>query len=531
MQNLRIEKLKNLSLVALLMAGAAFAACSSSSDEIIDKQPANPTAPKVYTLVIKASKGGEAKGDGATTRALTTGSSGINVCWNGEETIEVEQDGVNIGSATAKASEDGKTTITAKLTTAPDPEKDLNFYLCGSNRDYTGQVGLLTGTNSISENYDYAMDCLPAYSYTIVGDNVTPNNPSFYLEFNAVKQAIIKFTLKDKADNAAISPSALTVTDGTSTVELTSIPASTYTANGDGVLYVAFPATGSEETITLTARVGDNIYSYSKSGVEFALGTYYPITVKMNKILARVTDVNFILNGGYKEISEDDAAELADLCWKMGGGENNEKLYVLYGKEGDYDAYCVVYYGNQLWQTDLKNIYEMDGDNFWFVVCGPVTYTAPTLVSGTLTYNGSAQALVTPGSATGGKIYYSTGGGSWSDEVPAGTNAGTYTVYYEVVPNTGYTGVEPTLLGTITIEKADWTGGIVTVTENGGNYYASYSGPGSITKWEYSTNGGLDYTEDSSTSNQSNQYMNAKDWRVTIGYDTNHNQTTFTGSY
>lgn len=93
------------------------------------------------------------------------------------------------------------------------------------------------------------------------------------------------------------------------------------------------------------------------------------------------------------------------------------------------------------------------------------TYTAPTLVSGTLTYNTSAQALVTGGSATNATIYYSTNGGSsWSTDVPTGTNAGSYTVYYKVVPADGYSGgVESTSLGTKTINKAN---GWVTLSPN-----------------------------------------------------------------
>ena len=305
MQNLRIEKLKNLSLAALLMAGAAFTACSSSSDEITDKQPENPTTPKVYTLVIKASKGdasreqngtrsnsaeaqfalGEAKGGDTTTRALKEGTSGIDAYWSGTETIEVKQDGVNIGSATAKASPDGNTTITATLTSAPDPTKDLNFYLGGSNIDYTGQVGLLTGTGSISEKYDYVESLIYSNAYTVEGYNVIPGEfTTLDFSLGVTNQAIIKFTLQDKANDAAISPSALTVTDGTSTVSLTSIPDATYTANGDGVLYVAFPAAGSAKTITLTATVGDDTYTYTTSSAKtFYCGQYYPITVKMTK--------------------------------------------------------------------------------------------------------------------------------------------------------------------------------------------------------------------------------------------------------
>ena len=99
------------------------------------------------------------------------------------------------------------------------------------------------------------------------------------------------------------------------------------------------------------------------------------------------------------------------------------------------------------------------------IAAAPVSYTAPTLVSSTLTYNGSGRALVTGGSATGGTIYYrydytpyigSASSSEWSTTVPAPTNAGTYTVYYKVEPNAGYSGgVESTLLGDKIISKAN----------------------------------------------------------------------------
>ena len=57
------------------MAGAAFAACSSSDDEILNDQPiVNPTAPKTYTMTIQASKG-----DAATTRGLSLDGNTLNV--------------------------------------------------------------------------------------------------------------------------------------------------------------------------------------------------------------------------------------------------------------------------------------------------------------------------------------------------------------------------------------------------------------------------------------------------------------------
>ncbi len=399
---------KNIkTLAALLIASATFVACSSDNDIIGEnQQPVNPTGK--YTMTINASKG-----DGATTRALNLTDHTLNATWSEGEIVEVYQGGSKIGELTAAASTDASTTLTGTFDAAPSTSADLTFYFHTNTTSYSGQDGTLA---TIASSYDF---CAPATvatgDFTVNSANHTISVPAG-ISFGANQQAIIKFTLKDKANDAAISPSALTVTDGTSTVELTSIPAATYTANGgdNNVLYVAFPAAGSAKTITLTATVGDDTYTYETATAKtFVNGQYYEITVKMTK----------------------------------------------------YVPEC--------------------------------SYTAPTLVGGTLTYNGSARALVTGGSATNATIYYSTNGGSsWSTDVPTGTNAGNYTVYYKVVPDDGYTGgVESTSLGTKTINKAngwvslsstsssDWMNywgksASVTVNHHGGSLSASKSGGG-----------------------------------------------------
>ena len=51
----------------------------------------------------------------------------------------------------------------------------------------------------------------------------------------------------------------------------------------------------------------------------------------------------------------------------------------------------------------------------------------------TLTYTGSAQALIAAGEAAGGTMVYSLDGVSFSEAIPTGTNAGEYTVYYKAM--------------------------------------------------------------------------------------------------
>ena len=334
-------------LAALLMAGAAFTACSS--DDNIIEQPQNPTEPKVYTLVIKASKGTD-----TTTRALKDVSGEIKAFWSGTETIEVGQYNYTtekydiIGEANAAPSADGNTTITAELTSAPDPDKDLNFFLGGSTLNFTGQVGLLTGTNSISEKYDYASDCLTSGSFTVdeINNKVIPNkNNSRTLEFRAAEQAIIKFTLKDKANNEAISPTAFTVSDGTNTVELTSIPTTTYDTNGDGVLYVAFPPGAENTTITLTATVGDDTYTYTTPSTKtFWRGQYYEITVKMTKQEVHIVNSTTgaaveKVNGTYSLIDGESYTMSG-----IGSGDIYGKGFTLTIEDGTILTGCIYYY-------------------------------------------------------------------------------------------------------------------------------------------------------------------------------------------
>ncbi|MCR5471652.1 MAG: leucine-rich repeat domain-containing protein [Prevotella sp.] len=79
--------------------------------------------------------------------------------------------------------------------------------------------------------------------------------------------------------------------------------------------------------------------------------------------------------------------------------------------------------------------------------------TAPTLRTD-LVYNGQTQALITAGEVDHGTMLYSTNGTTWSNKVPTATNAGDYNIYYKVVPEGHYLGVEPTLIGQASIAKA-----------------------------------------------------------------------------
>ena len=69
----------------------------------------------------------------------------------------------------------------------------------------------------------------------------------------------------------------------------------------------------------------------------------------------------------------------------------------------------------------------------------------PPTAQETLTYAGQEQALITAGSVTsGGTMQYSlTENGTYSQDIPAGTDAGTYTVWYRVIGDANHNDTAP----------------------------------------------------------------------------------------
>ena len=260
-------------LVALLMAGAAVTSCSSD-DTIADQPVQQPVGPQVYTMTVEATKGGD-----ATTRALADGGTTLTATWATTENVYVKKvDTWATGSLKPQA--DGATaTLKGELsgvTIAANDVLTLQFPRSGA-LDYTGQVGTL---EDIAAKYDYATATVTVKS--VSGGDIIPEAATTTFQH---QQAIVRFTLKNSDGTALPSnPTAFTMTDGTSTVELTSIPAGTYTTNGAGVLYVAFPASNGSADITLTATVGSDTYTLTTSSSKtFNIGNFYRVTAKMAK--------------------------------------------------------------------------------------------------------------------------------------------------------------------------------------------------------------------------------------------------------
>ncbi len=93
---------------------------------------------------------------------------------------------------------------------------------------------------------------------------------------------------------------------------------------------------------------------------------------------------------------------------------------------------------------------------------GAATLTTTPVIADDWTYDVASHALVkTPGAAENGEVQYSVNGGEYSAAVPQATDAGAYTVKYQVVGAADCDGIGETELGTVTVGKATLTAGDV----------------------------------------------------------------------
>lgn len=273
-------------LATLLLMGVVLTGCAEDTwfqDENVKEG--------TYTMTVQASMCSE------VTRALSPNGSTINASWaEGEEVTvyNVTHNADLSGTLVAKSS-GTSTTLKGQLTGTIVAGDQLKLKFLSPT--YSSQDGTLTGSaNSIDKVCDYAEATVTVSSVTD-GYVMTTTSASF-----TNQQSIVKFTLLDKGNgDAAINPTSLTISDGTSTVNLFDIPSATYTTNGNGVLYVAFPASGTAKTISLNVIGGSNHYFYEKSDVTFTNNNFYDVTVKLGSIGA--LPGKFTINAGGGQVS------------------------------------------------------------------------------------------------------------------------------------------------------------------------------------------------------------------------------------
>ena len=148
--------------------------------------------------------------------------------------------------------------------------------------------------------------------------------------------------------------------------------------------------------------------------------------------------------------------------------QNSDGSWPLYTKLTDSTKFTVTTssLGTGMYRFIVNAIYQNADNGLFYSVQAPLpcyievtrskaAYTFEPAAVESLTYNGNAQALVSGGETSDGTIVYSltNNGEDWSAEIPKATNAGTYTVYYKIVPDANHSGTNVSSLE-VTIARA-----------------------------------------------------------------------------
>ena len=301
-------------MAALLIASAAFTACSNEDGAVIGEQPAATQTSQVYTLTLQA-----ANATGAQHRALALDGEKLVAKWAAGDELTV----INVTSMTpldgtltaSNVSADGKTcTFSGSLTGTIEVTNQLALH-------YHATSGTQNGTLESAAANDQANAIVTVASVEAGNITISESEASFN-----TTTAMLKLTLKDGSANALNATSLKITVDGVD-IFTASPTAATYTANGDGVLYFAVPEqfdaaaiiaqekSGGSPTpplietwrtnlntydVTFTATVGSNTYTATKTGYKLAAGKYYATELTMAKLtnLSSISGTEYTVQDG-----------------------------------------------------------------------------------------------------------------------------------------------------------------------------------------------------------------------------------------
>lgn len=348
--------------VALLVAGVTMTGCMDSN---IPEQLNGANKMKMSIVASKGAENNQVKG---MKRALGLDGNTLNATWAVGEQVTVynETKGAALGGYLEAQEAGASTTLLGELTGEVETGDLLTLKFCSPN--YAAQAGTL---DYIAANCDYAVAENVEVS-SVVGETIYTVDDANFVN----QQAIVKFTLQDAANDNAISASQLVF-------ELASVTYTITPASAASELFVAIPACSGQD-IAMTATVGSDTYTYDKTGVSFANGQYYPITVKMTKLInylatpltleatsnGRINIQNpksgmkYSKNGGAKVSLGSSPTNInvvaGDKLQFYGNGtsiNNYSEVYIGYGQANttDYTTATHILYGNIMSLVDENN--------------------------------------------------------------------------------------------------------------------------------------------------------------------------------
>ena len=272
--------INSIAAVSLL---AVFSCTENIEPEVtpVDQTTPEVKTSKTYSMTITAGKGG------MQTKALSVEDHVLSATWTAGDVVTVynkTKEAALTGELTA-AESGASTTLSGDLTGTIEEDDILQLsFLSG---DYSTQGGTL---EYIAEHCDYAIAEVKVAS--IDEGKITTTDAADFIN----QQAIVQFTLKNNSGEASQYVSRLSIgyrsEDLSGSIVITDSQNAVST-NGNGIVYVAFPAV-LDATVNLSADFTGqyDCYFYEKAGITFGRGRYYEIGVKMSHVVYITTEEN-----------------------------------------------------------------------------------------------------------------------------------------------------------------------------------------------------------------------------------------------
>ena len=246
--------------------------CAENNDP--EDKPVEPK-PQAGTYTVTIVAGKEAVG----TKALSLEGGTLKAVWAVNEEVSVfnETKGAAL-TGTLKAQSAGTSTTLKGELKGVTIDKNDKLTLQFLSPSYNTQDGTL---EYIAAHCDYATANVTVTE--VSGSNIS-TDPARFIN----QQAFVKILLTepDGQDRyAPFSPQSLTIDYGEGSIELSSIPASTWSSNGAGVVYVALPAINDGVLSLEAAKTQFDYLFYQKTDVTFSRGHYYELDVKMSDLV------------------------------------------------------------------------------------------------------------------------------------------------------------------------------------------------------------------------------------------------------
>lgn len=433
----------SIRILSLAVLALAMAACSNDMEQPTAVQPAPGNAGEGIPFSATIATGS------ATTRALKEEKGIISSTWAKDEQVALIHNGVvDVMTAGDPDETTGNVTITGTLSVTPEDNDDVTVVYPASAVDKDEKAvkpSLLTTQDGTLTNIATSLNLRQSNGATFkVGELTATLNGTVTL---ANQIAIVKFSLSD--GNNALAAKQFVIKDGSDNV-LTTVTPSTPASD----LYVAMaPAKGA--TYDFCATVGSDTYTYSKTGVNLAAGTYYQSPIKMT-LVQNAAEITFEKDADSK-------------TWSPTATDNTYQQTLKTNTGDAIPVYSV--------NTDNTCGASIDASTgvVTFTKAGSVTVTATVAdtehytytiksVSYTLTVN-KADGTISFTTATPKEALHAAADNTYTQEV---TNTGDGTVTYTISDNTCGATIDAST-GKVTFTQA----GSVTITAtvaDGTNY-------------------------------------------------------------